>query len=52
MQKIYSAKSAAELLNCHVKTINKLCREKKLNAYKKLSKWYILHSDIINFITK
>jgi excisionase family DNA binding protein len=51
MDLFYSAKGAAELLNCHVKTVNKLCREKKMKGYKKLGKWYILHSDIITFLT-
>ena len=50
IERIYTTKSAATLLDVHQKTIQRLCRKKKVNAHKKLGKWFILHSDLLTFI--
>lgn len=50
VDEFYTAKALSELLSCHVKTINKLCRDEKLKAHKKLGRWIILHSDFLEWI--
>lgn len=51
-EKIYTAAAAAKLLGSHVKTINKMCRDGEMKGYKKLGRWFILHSDIIEWMKK
>lgn len=50
LDKIYTAENAAALLNCNVRTLRKKLSDKTIKGYKKLNKWYLLHSDIIEFI--
>jgi len=47
---IYTAAAVADKLNSHVKTINKLCRTGEMKGYKKLGRWVVLHSDLIDWI--
>jgi predicted site-specific integrase-resolvase len=47
---IYTVKSAAELLKSNPQSIRRLINEGKLKASKKLNKWYILHSDILEYL--
>jgi excisionase family DNA binding protein len=49
-EKFYTVEAAAELLNSNEQTIRKLINEGNLKASKKLRKWYILHSDILEFL--
>lgn len=46
----YDVPEAAKLLNISEFTVRKLCRTNKLKAFKKLKKWYIFKSDIVEFI--
>jgi hypothetical protein len=48
--KIYTTVTAAQLLNSNELSIRRLIAAKKLKAYKKLRKWYILEVDIIAYI--
>ena len=50
MSGIYTTKTAAAMMELNKKTVQRLCRNQELKAYKKLSKWYILHSDILEYI--
>jgi excisionase family DNA binding protein len=50
IEKIYTVESTAELLNSNAQTIRKLIRDKELKATKKLNKWFILHSDILEYL--
>lgn len=50
LDKIYTAESAAALLNCNVRTLRKKLKDKTIKGYKKLGKWYLLHSDIIAYL--
>jgi hypothetical protein len=47
---IYTVKSASELLKSNPQSIRRLINEGKLKAAKKLNKWYILHSDILEYL--
>jgi excisionase family DNA binding protein len=46
----YTARSAAELLECSKQTVQRLCNRGELRAYKRLRKWYILQTDLIAYI--
>jgi excisionase family DNA binding protein len=48
--KIYSLKELSTLLNCNEKTLQRVCTKGELKAYKKLRKWYVLESDLIEWI--
>jgi len=50
LDKIYTAENAATLLNCNVRTLRKKLKDNSIKGYKKLGKWYLLHSDIIKFL--
>ena len=52
IEQIYTTQKVADLLESNPRTIQGLCREGQLNAYKKLNKWFILHSDLIEYIKK
>jgi hypothetical protein len=47
---IYTVESTAELLKSNPQSIRRLINEGKLKASKKLNKWYILHSDILEYL--
>lgn len=47
---IYTVEKAAKLLNSNEQSIRRLIKENKLKASKKLGKWFILHSDIIEYL--
>jgi excisionase family DNA binding protein len=48
--KIYTVEQVAEVLNSNSQTIRKLIRNKELNAVKKLNKYFIKHSDVLNYL--
>lgn len=48
----YTPEEAAEMLNSNVQTIRRLIKLGELKAYYKLRKYYILHSDLINYIKR
>lgn len=48
----YDVDEAAKLLNVSAFTIRKLCRTGKLKAFKKLKKWYIFKTDIVEFLKR
>jgi len=50
MDSIYTAEKVAEILNAHIRTIRKKLKAGSLKGYKKMGKWYVLHSDLIAFI--
>jgi hypothetical protein len=50
MNNIYTVKSASEMLKSNPQSIRRLINEGKLKASKKLNKWYILHSDILEYL--
>ena len=47
---IYSVAEAAEKLKTNPPAIRKLIKNGELKAYKKLRKWYILHSEILEYL--
>lgn len=51
-EKFYTVEKAAELLNSNPQTIRKLIKDNKILAVKKLGKWFIMHSDIIEFLNE
>ena len=50
MTEIYTVTTAAAVLDCEPKTIERLCRTGELRAFKRLRKWFILHSDLVAYI--
>ena len=48
----YTHEEAAEMLNSNVQTIRRLIKTGQLKAYFKLRKYYILHTDLINYIKR
>ena len=48
----YTPEEAAEMLNSNVQTIRRLIKTGQLKAYFKLRKYYILHTDLINYIKR
>jgi hypothetical protein len=49
-EKFYTVEAAAELLNSNIQSVRRLINSDRLKGFKKLGKWYVFHSDIINFI--
>lgn len=47
---IYTSQKVAEILDSNKRTVQNLCRNGDLKGYKKLNKWFVLHSDLINFL--
>ena len=47
----FNATTVAIILDSNRQTISSLCRSGDIKAYKKLRKWYILESDLIDWIT-
>ena len=48
--KIYTLEQAAEALNANTQVLRKKIKEGEIKAYKRLRKWYILHSDLVEYI--
>ena len=49
-QKFYTVEQAAELLNSNEQTIRKLIRNNELKATKRLNKWFVFHTDIVEYL--
>ena len=52
IEKIHTVEDVSKTLKVSPETIRKLCRTGQLKAYKKLRKWFILESDLIDWIKK
>ena len=48
--KIYTVDEVATALHTNVQTVYKLLQGGFLGGHKKLRKWYVLHSDIIDYL--
>lgn len=48
---IFTTEQAAELLNCHKKTIERWCRSGKMKAFKPGKRWYVLGEDLREWLT-
>ena len=46
----YTVEQVAEKLNCHPRTVRDLIKNDEIKASKKLRKWYVLHSDLLEYI--
>lgn len=51
-EEFYTVEQVAEKLNCHPRTVRELIKGNELKAAKKLRKWYVLHSDLLEYIKK
>ena len=51
-KEFYTTEEVAQLLNSNVQTVRNLIKTKQLKAYFKLRKYYVLHSDLINYIKR
>lgn len=51
-EEVYTVESAAVLLNSNIQTVRRLIKEGELKAVKKLNKYFILHSDILEYLKK
>ena len=51
-KEFYTTEEVAELLNSNVQTVRNLIKTKQLKAYFKLRKYYVLHSDLVNYIKR
>lgn len=49
-ENIYTVEQVAEKLNTHIQTVRSLLNKGEIKGYKKLRKWYILHSDLLKYI--
>ena len=49
-EEILNAEQVAEILNSSKKVVEKELREGKLTGHKRLSKWFVLKSDLIAYI--
>lgn len=49
-EEILDAEKVAEILNSSKKVIERELREGRMTGYKRLSKWFILKSDLIRYI--
>jgi len=49
-EKIYTVDTACDLLGVKPNTLRKELRKGKIKGHKKLNKWFILHSDVIEYI--
>lgn len=50
-KEIYTTAQTAEIFQVSERTILEHIRNKELKAYKRFKKWYVKHSDLIEFIT-
>jgi len=46
----YTSRTAAALLECHYKTVERLCRSGDIRAVKRLRKWYIMPNALAEYI--
>lgn len=51
MEIIYTVERLAELLGLGEKTIRKLLNEGTIKGHKKNGRWFVLHSDVLKYIT-
>ena len=49
-ENIYTVEQVMEILKVGERTILDALRDGSLKGYKKLRRWYVLHSDLITFI--
>ena len=52
MKEFYTTEQAAEKLNTSIPTIRQLIKDGKLKAFFKLRKYYILHSDLVDYLKR
>ena len=50
-QDVYTVEQLALKLNVKERTIADALRSGKLKGYKKFRRWYVLHDDLMNFLT-
>ena len=50
-QDVYTVEQLALKLNVKERTIADTLRSGKLKGYKKFRRWYVLHDDLMNFLT-
>lgn len=50
-REIYTVEQVANLLSVTERTILDSIRSSELKAYKRFKRWYIKHSDVMEFIT-
>jgi excisionase family DNA binding protein len=50
-QDFYTVKQAATKLDLTERTVTENIRTGKIKAYKTAGKWFILHSDLLEFVT-
>lgn len=50
IDKIYTVKTACDYLDVKPNTLRKELRKGNLKGHKKLNQWYMLHSDLIEFV--
>lgn len=48
---IYTLEGVAKLLKCNKRILAQKFRNGEIKGYKKLNRWYTLHSHVINFLT-
>ena len=51
-EKIYTVAEVTKLLHTNPQTVYRLLQDGELQGYKQLRKWYVLHSNLIEFIKK
>ncbi|MCH2043428.1 MAG: helix-turn-helix domain-containing protein [Saprospiraceae bacterium] len=49
-EKFYTIDAASELLSCNPRVLRSKINTGELKAYKQLKRWFIFHSDLIEFI--
>lgn len=49
-EKFYTIDAACELLSCNSRVLRSKINNGELKAYKQLKRWFIFHSDLIDFI--
>ena len=50
-KEIYTTSNLAELFQVSERTILEHIRSNELKAYKRFKKWYVKHSDLLDFLT-
>ena len=52
MQEFYTTEQAAAKLGSNIQTVRQLIKDGKLKAFFKLRKYYILHSDLVDYLKR
>lgn len=52
MERIYTAKEAANILGVHYQTLARYCKEGEIPAFKLGKAWRILESDLMHYIER